>query len=134
MHEMPLDVVEAYSPASPASPRMTEISTFQRLIGSSRKKNQAASTRVKHIHQQGITGINLALPYFDGSSKNADDHFIDLDTDSMEREPDVRVYFWHVGSEVLDVMDVPVDRVDFDSLLVRTGREWLRDYRDKGCG
>lgn len=52
----------------------------------------------------------------------------------MEREPDVRVYFWHVGQEVLDVMDVPVDRVDFDSLLVRTGREWLRDYRDKGCG
>ena len=89
---------------------------------------------MKPIHQQGITGSDLSLPYFDGSSQNPDDHFIDLDTDSMEREPDVRVYFWMVGSEVLDTSEVPIDRVAHDSLLVRTGREWLRDYRDKGCG
>jgi hypothetical protein len=97
---------------------------------------KSSETPVKYIHQlqQGITGSDLTLPYFDGSSQNSDDHFIDLDTDSMEREPDVRVYFWMVGSEVLDTSEVPIDRVAHDSHLVRTGREWLRDYRDKGCG
>jgi hypothetical protein len=105
-------------------------------IETSTAKGKSSETPVKYIHQlqQGITGSDLTLPYFDGSSQNSDDHFIDLDTDSMEREPDVRVYFWMVGSEVLDTSEVPIDRVAHDSHLVRTGREWLRDYRDKGCG
>jgi hypothetical protein len=105
-------------------------------IETSTAGGKSSETPVKYIHQlqQGITGSDTSLPYFDGSSKRPDDHFIDLDTDSMEREPDVRVYFWMVGSEVLDTFEVPIDRVAHDSLLVRTGREWLRDYRDKGCG
>jgi hypothetical protein len=105
-------------------------------IGILSGEGKSSETPVEYINQlqQGITGSDVSLPHFDGSSKNPDDHFIDLDTDSMEREPDVRVYFWMVGSEVLDTSEVPIDRVAHDSLLVRTGREWLRDYRSKGYG
>jgi len=92
---------------------------------------------VKRIHQQGVTGSNLAHPLFDGKSKNSADHFIDLDTDSMESAPDVRSYFWFVGHHVRSEPEVPHDletRVVFDAELVRAGREWLRDFRDQGLG
>jgi hypothetical protein len=91
----------------------------------------------KRIHQQGVTGGDDSLPYFDGTSKDPKDHFIDLDTDSIETAPDVRVYFWLVGHDVQDEPEIPTDpeaRVAFDAKLVRAGREWLRDYRDLGCG
>jgi len=92
---------------------------------------------LKWIHQQGVTGVDNTLPYFDGTSTDPKDHFIDLDTDSMETAPDVRVYFWLVGHEIQGQPEPPTDletRVTFDTELVRSGREWLRAYRDFGCG
>jgi len=92
---------------------------------------------VKRIHQQGVTGSNLADPWFDGTSKNPADHFIDLDTDAMESAPDVRSYFWFVGHHVRSDSEVPQDletRVAFDAELVRAGREWLRNFKDQGLG
>jgi hypothetical protein len=67
------------------------------------------------------------------------EHLIDLDTDSMETAPDVRVYFWYVGYETLfeDGCSVPVDseeRKEFDSRVVRAGREYLKEMRDEGFG
>jgi hypothetical protein len=91
----------------------------------------------KQILQQGVTGCDHSLPYFDGKSKHPKDHFIDLDTDSMETAPDVRVYFWLVGYDQQDEPETPTDfeaRVIFDGKLVRAGREWLRDRRDLGFG
>jgi len=88
---------------------------------------------------QGITGSDVALPLFDGTSKNKDDHFIDLATASMESAPDVRVYFWIIGfhTHVPEDPDIPSDletRKVFDAKLVREGREYLKDVRSRGSG
>ena len=52
------------------------------------------------LTKSGITGADFTLPLFDGLSDDPKDYLIDLDTPSMERCPDVRVYFWMVGDEV----------------------------------
>jgi hypothetical protein len=89
--------------------------------------------------RQGITGSDPTLPIFDGSSMDIKDHLIDIDTDSMETAPDVRVYFWMVGYDSLDLdyPDVPTDleeRKLFDAKMVRTGREHLKDLKQRGLG
>jgi hypothetical protein len=48
--------------------------------------------------QYPITGYDTSLPVFDGYSSDPKDWLIDLESDSMERLPDVRIYFWHIGS------------------------------------
>jgi len=93
-------------------------------------------------------GADLTLPIFDGLSLDPKDHLIDLETDSMERCVDVRVYFWQVG-DMLRTMDEdpdsesqldfespddPESRLEYDSKLVREGREHLRDCMAKGEG
>jgi hypothetical protein len=88
---------------------------------------------------QGITGSDLTLPIFDGTSKRIEDHLIDIDTDSMETTPDVRVYFWAVGYEihVPKGPEPPIDleeRKIFDAQLVRAGREHLKELRSRGIG
>jgi hypothetical protein len=92
---------------------------------------------MKKIHAPGITGSGLSLPLFTGRSSNINDHLIDLETDSMETAPDVRVYFWTVGNDIAGEPAPPRDpemRKDFDAKLVRAGREYLRDLRKEGCG
>jgi hypothetical protein len=94
--------------------------------------------------QQGITGSVKNGPYFDGSSMNPLDHLIDLDTDSMETEPDIRVYFWTVGRNSPDcanIQDTQIplgsraeERKAMDAKLVRAGREYLKELRDQGLG
>jgi hypothetical protein len=88
--------------------------------------------------QPGITGADLTLPIFDGTSANPHDHLIDLDTPSMESCPDVRVYFALVGSVITkDNLSPPKDhaeRVLSDARLVRQGREYLKAARDRGDG
>ena len=88
--------------------------------------------------ESGITGGDFTLPLFDGRSDNPVDHTIDLDNDSMERCPDVRIYFWNIGQRVLKRdtwgfedpgTDRPTDpslRVEYDDKLVKMGREYLR--------
>jgi hypothetical protein len=89
---------------------------------------------------EGITGANFNLPIFDGTSKNPYEYLIDLDTDSMETYPDVRVYFYSIGEgldEDLDFGDRPTDpkgRLAWDSRIVRAGREYLKAARQKGHG
>ena len=67
------------------------------------------------------------------------DHLIDIDTDSMETAPDVRVYFWAVGYETHDPKfpDIPTDleeRKLFDARMARTGREHLKGLKQRGLG
>ena len=79
---------------------------------------------------------------FDGLSTNPADHLIDLDTDSMERCPDVRVYFWTIGERVLKFekwgyeqpagFERPTDpegREEYDNRLVTMGRKHLQESR-----
>jgi hypothetical protein len=88
--------------------------------------------------QQGITGADLTLPYFDGRSTNPLDHLIDLDTDSMETAPDVRVYFWSDGATLCqDDWKGPKEsesREEYDARMVRNGREYLEDLKDRSIG
>jgi hypothetical protein len=91
----------------------------------------------KRIHMQGITGSDPTLPIFTGLSNDNHDHFIDIDTDSMETAPDVRSYFWLLGSDIQHTPVPPVDleeRRVFDSQLVRAGREYLRNLKEQGVG
>jgi hypothetical protein len=91
--------------------------------------------------EPGITGADLSLPLFDGTSTDPADYLIDLDTDSMERYPDVRIYFWTVTEMKRMSEDKeeprPTDhegRLVFDEKAVKEGREYLRESRIKGEG
>jgi hypothetical protein len=88
---------------------------------------------------QGVTGADPSLPTFDGSSTNPDDHLIQLDDDSMETAPDVRVYFWlvglcHRGNQREPPPPTLGERELWDDVLVREGREYLRQARAEGKG
>jgi hypothetical protein len=100
-----------------------------------------------NLPKPGITGIDPDLPLFDGLSTDPADHLIDLDTDSMERCPDVRVYFWTIGNKVQrqkqhdlkepDIerpVDSPKPLIEYDDKLVKSGREYLRQSREKKQG
>jgi hypothetical protein len=94
----------------------------------------------------GVTGVDFGLPLFDGQSTNPADHIIDLDTDSMERCADVRVYFWSVGDQLqcerqaeLDEPDIeppsdPELRLEYDDKLVKEGRQYLKEAKLKKEG
>jgi hypothetical protein len=122
------------------------MSFVNRLTGPS-TQNTIAQTLPIWL-EQGITGADLSLPLFDGTSENPLDHLIDVDTPSMETCPDVRVYFWHVGME-LKVTDAPVlvdedgtpvqptdleERRLFDDMYVKKGREYLKACKERGDG
>jgi hypothetical protein len=110
------------------------------------KKSDISQTPVQvdvlpEFLEPGITGADLTLPLFDGTSSNPEDYLIDLESDSMERYPDVRSYFWRVGQalELLDDVEIeqPSDyqqRLERDDALVKAGREHLRQSRIKGDG
>jgi len=83
--------------------------------------------------EEGITGADIDLPLFDGTSSDPKDYLIDLESDSMEKYPDVRIYFWMVG-QILDGDRVvqPSDhqeRLARDDARVKAGREYLRQSR-----
>jgi hypothetical protein len=87
------------------------------------------------IYGQGVTGSDLSKPYFDGTSMEASDFLIDLDTDSMETAPDVRSYFFQVAQLTQDPENPPVDikaRRIYDDKMVKKGREFLKAARDRG--
>jgi hypothetical protein len=81
--------------------------------------------------KEGITGADLSLPLFDGTSKNPKDHLIDIDTPSMETCADVRVYFYAIGESFDEWAGIsrPEDhaaRIIHDARVVRAGREYLK--------
>lgn len=88
----------------------------------------------------GITGKDMSASIYDGSSLFEDDHWIELENDSMEREPDIRAYFWHLGqiAKNHNWKDVPrfslEQRKLYDDEIVRVGREYLRQARERGEG
>jgi hypothetical protein len=89
----------------------------------------------------GITGADLSLPLFDGTSTDPADYLIKFDDDSMEKYPDVRAYFWMVGFTAREMKGIdaspPHDRevrVPYDQELVTEGREILRDMKARGHG
>jgi hypothetical protein len=91
---------------------------------------------------RSITGADHSQPVFDGRSKNPNDHLINLDDDSMERIPDVRVYFWAVGDALrgtdsegeVTSKHTLEEAITYDNLVVREGREHVRSCRDQGLG
>jgi hypothetical protein len=89
---------------------------------------------------RSITGADFTQPIFDGRSDNPADHLINLDADSMERIPDVRVYFWAVGdclrsfgTETASKHTLEEARL-YDDVVVREGREHIRACRDRNIG
>jgi hypothetical protein len=92
----------------------------------------------------GITGADFTLPIFDGLSTNPSDYLIDIDTDSMEKYPDVRIYFWMIGDELQRVglvLERPPEleppethREAYDERLVQAGRLHLKESKAKGEG
>jgi hypothetical protein len=96
--------------------------------------------------EPGITGIDWSMPLFDGSSTDPADHLIDLATDSMERYPDVRAYFWAVGDRVIrreegnvlvSSIQPPTDpdlRRQYDDNIVQVGRKFLHESRSREEG
>jgi len=112
----------------------------------SSKKSDISQTPVQvdvlpEFLEPGITGADLNLTLFDGTSLNPEDYLIDLDSDSMEKHPDVRIYFWRVGLAMERVNEIDVEqpsdyqeRLARDDALVKAGREHLRQSRIKGDG
>jgi hypothetical protein len=102
----------------------------------------------------GVTGCDATAPLFDGSSTNLEDHLIELDNDSMETAPDVRVYFWCIGHDIIHEREgeLPLYTEELrayeaelvgsgrtqkeieDAKLVRAGRLFIKDSRAKGIG
>jgi len=79
----------------------------------------------------------MSVPVFDGTSSDPHDYLIDLDTDAMERYPDVRSYFHYIGDLTRDATEPPQgleQRKMYDSDLVRKGREYLQAARKRGHG
>ena len=84
-----------------------------------------------------ITGAALSLSILGGLSTNPKDHFIDVDTDSMETAPDVRVYFWNIGHAMLNDPEIRIDLDGckaFDTNMDRAGRKFLLDLKGQGVG
>jgi hypothetical protein len=124
------------TPLGVKSPPPESKQSISKYFGKSRKKAQAETN--PEFLEPGISGADLTLPVFDGTSTNPHDHLIDLDTPSMETCPDVRVYFALVGSVITkDDLSPPKDhaeRVRSDARLIRQGREYLKAARDRGEG
>jgi hypothetical protein len=108
-----------------------------------RAQAQASKLKLRKPHpawlSQGITGSRIPATLFDGSSTNPKDHLIELEDDSMETEPDVRVYFHLIGLYVQgDPFEKPPqgieERREWDAGLVRKGREYLKAARARGHG
>lgn len=110
-----------------------------RKIGKSTRKTPK-STRKTGVFDQGITGADLSIPFFDGKGTQSEAFLIDIDTPSMEREPDVRAYFWMLGQFCSEGPIVPTlpaepkEKIDHDQNIVRKGRELLRSARNEGHG
>jgi len=80
----------------------------------------------------------MSVSTFDGTSSDPHDYLIDLESDSMERFPDVRSYFYRVGDLQQDAIDPPPTdleaRTSYDNDLVRRGRLYLKSEKAKGHG
>jgi hypothetical protein len=98
----------------------------------------AAAQLEPSVFGPGVTGVDLTVPVFDGTSPNPHDYLIDLETDSMERYPDVRSYFYWVGDLQQDAIDPPPTDLEarklYDDDLVRRGRLYLKSEKAKGHG
>lgn len=98
-----------------------------------------STVTVQSKPQNGITGMDLSADLYDGTSSNEAHHLIELDDDSMEREPDVRAYFWRVGrsqrgGQALERPKKGLERERYDDELVREGRTFLKSARQRGHG
>jgi hypothetical protein len=107
--------------------------------------NLAPADEIIELGRRGgrrqICGADLSRPIFDGKSPNNADHFIDLDTPSMETVLDVRLYFWLAGDRLRedDEVDNPLEHTleqakVYDDEVVREGRLWLKACKDQGHG
>lgn len=140
------------TPGTPSrdSPTKHQLSSWKKKSSSQPAIRESQPAQVEldaDLLKPGITGVDPDLPLFDGLSVDPTDHLIDLDTDSMERCSDVRVYFWTIGNKVqrqkqhdLNEADIerPIDDpellIEYDDKLVRSGREYLKDSRTRKEG
>jgi len=76
----------------------------------------------------GITGADLSLPILGGLFTNPKDNFIDVDTDSNETAPDVRVSPRNIGDDIPNDPEIRIDldgHKAFDTNMDRAGSEFL---------
>lgn len=103
--------------------------------GSFWKKPTAAQSE-PWILRQGVTGADSSIPVFDGTSLDPHDFLIDLESDSMERYPDIRSCFHLVGEFSQTNPTTPpsdlVSRISYDDDLVRQGRLFLKAAKARG--
>jgi hypothetical protein len=120
---------DSHSPQPPWSARNN--------TGVSASQSAYADT-LPELLRQGVTGADCALPIFDGTSTNPHDHLIDFDTPSMERCPDVRVYFHSVGEIIGDPEGIRPTEIGarrvYDDQMVKNGREYLKLAKARGNG
>jgi hypothetical protein len=120
---------DSHSPQPPWSARTNTIVSASQ---------SAYADTLPDLLRQGVTGSDCSLPMFDGTSTNSHDHLIDFDTPSMERYPDVRVYFHSVGEIIGDPEGIrPIEieaRKVYDDQMVKNGREYLKLAKARGNG
>jgi hypothetical protein len=105
--------------------------------GASFQKKPTPAQLEPRVFGPGVTGVDLSLPVFVGTSTDPHDYLIDLDTDSMERYADVRSYFHWVGDLIQDRSTPPTEfeaRKRYDDDLVRQGRLHIRAEKALGHG
>jgi len=90
---------------------------------------------------RSITGADLTLPIFDGTSTDPSQCLIELDNDSMEKFADVRLYFWCVGNSFKTyaqrsaaVKHTLEEARAYDDQVVREGRLHVKACREQGTG
>lgn len=139
------ELVTSSSPGSspdtldlPTPPDQTPIKTHTAYVPFRlESKQEDVITITEDGMYRSITGADLSLPVFDGTSKKSSDHLIDLDTDSMETALDVRCYFWMLGDTFHpeDPLNHTLEEaIAWDNQMVREGRLRLKEARDAGQG
>ena len=75
-----------------------------------------------------MTTMKRSLPILGGLSTNPEDPFNDVDTDSMETAPDVRVSPRNIGDDIPNDPEIRIDldgHKAFDTNMDRAGSEFL---------
>ena len=128
---------------TPSIPHQTMSTRLNKIASSLVPTNQvivksAAAQLEPSVFGPGVTGVDLTVLLFDGTSLNPHDYLIDLETDSMERYPDIRSYFYWVGELQQDAIEPPPTDLEarklYDDDLVRRGRLYLKSEKAKGHG
>jgi hypothetical protein len=131
----------------PSSPRASQEASSPGPQGNFRTEpaaktyNEAITIEPGFGLSRSITGADLTLPIFDGTSTDPSQCLIELDNDCMEKFADVRLYFWCVGSsfetyaqQSAAVKHTLEEARAYDDKVVREGRLHVKACREQGIG